>query len=212
MTELLSSSAATDAPPERDSSLLALARRQRRRRTVPAVVVGLLLMAASFVVFLSLEPKPQGRPVLVLARDVVAGRALTADDLRVATVDGRGVSTVPAADQQSLVGQSLTVSLPAGSLLSRGILVGQVGPQRGQAILGAALKPGAFPADLVPGASVLVYAGAGNPVTAATVYSIHPAEQGATDTVVSLTVPARAAGPVAAAAAAGSLTLVWVTP
>jgi len=209
---MVTTSAATDARPERDGSLLALARRQRRRRAVPAAVVGLLLMSASFVVFLALEPKPQGRPVLVLARDVVAGHALAADDLRVATVDAPGVSTVPASEAQALIGQSLTVSLPAGSLLSRATLVGQTGPQPGQAIVGAALKAGAFPADLVPGATVLVYAGGGNPVTPATVYSIRAAEAGGAETVVSLTVPARAAGAVTAAAAAGSLTLVWVTP
>lgn len=210
---MASTSALTESRGNRDDSLLAVARRQRRRRVIPSAVVGLLMMSASFVAFLALEPKPQGVPVLVLARDVVAGHALTADDLKVATVDAPGVATVPAREASELVGTSLAVSLPAGSLLSRATLVGQVGPQPGQAIVGAALKAGAFPADLVPGAAVLVYAGGGNPVTPATVYSIRAPEQGgASETVVSLTVPARAAGAVTAAATAGTLTLVWVTP
>lgn len=209
---MATTSALTDSRTNRDDSLLAVARRQRRRRVIPAAVVGLLMMAASFVAFLALEPKPQGVPVLVLARDVVAGHALTADDLKVATVDAPGVATVPAGESSALIGKSLAVSLPSGSLLSRATLVGQVGPQPGQAIVGAALKAGAFPADLVPGATVLVYAGAGKPVTLATVYSIRPQEQSGTETVVSLTVPARSAGAVTAAASAGSLTLVWVTP
>jgi hypothetical protein len=209
---MATTSAFTEARAIRDDSLLTVARRQRRRRVVPAAVVGLLMMSGSFVAFLALEPKPHGSPVLVLARDVVAGHGLTSDDLKVATVDAPGVASVPAREHSALIGQSLAVSLPAGSLLSRATLVGEVGPQPGQAIVGAALKVGAFPGDLVPGAHVLVYAGGGNPVTPATVYSIREQEHGGSETVLSLAVPARASGAVTAAAAAGMLTLVWVTP
>ena len=196
------------SPPE---SLLAVARRQRLRRALPMAAVGILAMAASLVLFLSLQKQPTGQPVLILAHDVVAGHALTSSDLRVATVAAPGVGLIPASEQQRVVGRALTVSLPAGSLVSDPELAGSTGPAQGQAIVGAALKPGAFPADLTAGATVVAYAGAGNPLTSATVYSLHATADG-NATVVSLVVPARSAGAVTQAATNGSLSLVWVTP
>lgn len=189
-----------------------LARHQRRRRMIPTAAIALFTLAASFVVFLSLSPKPQGHAVLVLAKDVVAGHELASSDLRVATVDGPGLSTIGVRDQATVVGKALSVSLPAGSLLSPGLLVGSTGPLAGQAIVGAALKAGAFPPDLQPGARVQLYAGAGDPLTAATVYTLQGPNDIRTETVVSLMVPAKAAGTVTAAATAGTLALVWVTP
>lgn len=195
-----------------EGDLGALARHQRRRRVIPTAAIALLMLAASFVVFLSLEPKPQGHAVLVLAKDVVAGHELTRGDLRVSTVDAPGLPTISAGDQSTVLGRALAVSLPAGSLVSPALLVGSAGPLVGQAIVGAALKPGAFPPDLRPGARVQLYAGAGQPLTGATVYALQATGDAQTDTVVSLMVPAKAAGSVAAAAAAGNLALVWVTP
>ncbi len=196
--------------PENDLS--ALARRQRRRRMIPTLAVAVLMLAASFVVFLSLEPKPAGHPILALRQDVVAGHALTTADLKVLTVDGPGLTTIAARDQADVVGKALSVSLPAGSLLSLSLLVGSAGPLAGQAIVGAALKPGAFPPDLAPGARVQLYAGAADPLTAATVYTLQGPSDTSNAAVVSLMVPAKLAGTVSAAATAGTLTLVWVTP
>lgn len=195
-----------------ETDLSALARRQRRRRIIPTLAVALFMFAASFVVFLSLQPKPAGHPVLALRQDVVAGHALTVADLKVLTVDGPGLSTIRAKDQADVVGKALAVSLPAGSLVSPSLLVGSAGPLVGQAIVGAALKPGAFPPDLVPGARVQLFAGAGDPLTAATVYTLQGPSDTSNAAVVSLMVPAKVAGTVSAAATAGTLTLVWVTP
>ena len=189
-----------------------LARRQRRRRLIPTVAVAVFTLAASFVVFLSLEPKPAGHPVLVLRQDVVAGQQLAASDLKIVTVDAPGLSTMRASDESQVVGKALSVSLPAGSLLSAGLLVGNTGPLPGQAIVGAALKPGAFPPDLTPGARVQIYTGAADPLSAATVFTLQARTDAQAETVVSLMVPAKVAGTVSAAAAAGTLTLVWVTP
>jgi hypothetical protein len=200
------------APISPESDLSALARRQRRRRMIPTLAVAVFMLAASFVVFLSLEPKPAGHPVLALRQDVVAGHALTAADLKVLTVDGPGLTTIAAADQSNVVGKAMSVSLPAGSLLAPSLLVGSAGPLVGQAIVGAALKPGAFPPDLAPGARVQLYAGAADPLTAATVYTIQGPSDTSNAAVVSLMVPAKVAGTVSAAATAGTLTLVWVTP
>ncbi|MDP9164723.1 MAG: SAF domain-containing protein [Actinomycetota bacterium] len=169
-------------------------------------------LAASFVVFMSLEPKPAGHPVLALRHDIVAGQALTAGDLKVLTVDAPGLTTIAARDETSVVGKALSVSLPAGSLISPALLVGTAGPLGGQAIVGAALKPGAFPPDLSPGARVQLYAGAADPLTAATVYTLQGPSSTSNEAVVSLMVPAKVAGTVSAAAIAGTLTLVWVTP
>lgn len=200
----------TEVAPTTDLS--ALARRQRWRRTIPTLAVSVLMLAASFVVFLSLEPKPASHPVLALGRPVVAGHPLTDADLKVLTVDGAGLATIAASDRAEVVGRALSVSLPAGSLLAPSLLVGSTGPLVGQAIVGAALKPGAFPPDLAPGARVQVYSGAADPLTGATVYSVRGSSDTPNAAVVSLVVPARVAGTVSAAAAAGSLTLVWVTP
>lgn len=196
--------------PENDLS--ALARRQRRRRMIPTLAMAVFMLAASFVVFLSLEPKPAGHPVLALRQDVVAGHALTVADLKVLTVDGPGLTTIAAREQADVVGKSLSVSLPAGSLLSPSLLVGSSGPVDGEAIVGAALKSGAFPPDLAPGARVQLYAGAADPLTAAIVYTLQGSSDSSNAAVVSLMVPARVAGTVSAAATAGTLTLVWVTP
>lgn len=196
---------------QKDGNLRALARQQGRRRLIPMAGIAVFLLAASFVVFLSLEPKPQGHAVLVLAQDVVAGHALTPGDLRVSTVDAPGLPTIGAGQQSTVLGRALAVSLPAGSLLSPALVVGSAGPLPGQAIVGVALKAGAFPPDLRPGARVQVYV-TGQPVTGATVYTVAGPGDTRTDTVVSLMVPAKAAGPVTAAATAGNLTLVWVTP
>lgn len=194
------------------ADLATVARRQRRRRLIPTLAVAVFMLAASFVVFLSLEPKPAGHPVLALRHDAVAGQALTAADLKVVTVDGPGLTTIGANDETDVVGKALSVSLPAGSLLAPSLLVGSAGPLDGQAIVGAALKPGAFPPDLAPGARVQLYSGAADPLTAATVYSVQAPSDTTTTAVVSLMVPAKVAGTVSAAATAGSLTLVWVTP
>lgn len=192
--------------------LAALGRSQQRRRLFPTIALGVFALAASFVVFLSLEPKPAGHPVLVLRTDVVAGQPLTTADLRVVTLDASGLSTVSAQDEGKVVGKALSVSLPLGSLISADLLVGASGPLPGQAIVGAALKPGAFPPDLAPGAQVQLYSGAANPLGSATVFSVQNAGDAQTETVVSLMLPAKLGGSVSAAATAGTLTLVWVTP
>jgi hypothetical protein len=194
------------------AELGSLAQQQRRRRLIPTVAVGVFTLAASFVVFLSLEPKPAGHPVLVLRQVVVAGQRLAASDLKVITVDAPGLPTMRASDEAQVLGKALSVSLPAGSLISAALLVGSSGPLAGQAIVGAAFKPGAFPPDLTPGALVQVYAGAADPLTAATVFTLQARSDAQAETVVSLMVPATVAGTVSAAAAAGTLTLVWVTP
>lgn len=209
MTTTASASPRATAP---TGDLAALGRSQRRRRLLPTVALGVFALAASFVVFLALEPKPAGHPVLVLRADVVAGQPLTSGDLRVVTLDATDLSTIAAKDEATVIGKALSVSLPAGSLISDNLLVGTTGPLPGQAIVGAALKPGAFPPDLAPGAQVQLYSGAANPLGTATVFSVQNSGDAQTETVVSLMLPAKLGGTVSAAASAGTLTLVWVTP
>lgn len=204
--------ATTAARSKLDGDLAALSRSQRRRRLIPTLALAVFALAASFVVFLSLEPKPAGHPVLVLSHDVVAGQQLTASDLRVVTVDAKGLPTIAAGDQATVVGKALSVSLPSGSLVTPSLLVGSAGPLPGQVIVGAALKPGGFPPDLTPGALVQLYAGAANPLGTATVFAIKDAGDAQNETVLSLMVPAKLGGTVSGAATAGTLTLVWVTP
>lgn len=198
------------APAQREP-LLAVARRRRVRRVLPAGLAGVLLLAVSFVGFLAAEPKPVGTPVLALAQPVVAGHTLVPADLKVVTVRAPGVPVLPVSEQGQVVGRAAAVSLPAGSLLAPGDLAGAAGPQPGQAIVGAALKPGSYPAGISPGAVVLVFGGPGSPLTQASVYALANSPDGSS-VEVSLLVPASAAAAVNAAATAGSVSLVWVSP
>lgn len=129
-----------------------------RRRSVPHLVVGVVLVtscAAGGVWWSVLAGERV--PALALARPVALGTVLAAGDLREVrvAVDG-AVDVVPAQDASSVVGQRLTVSLPAGVLLPRRALGTPSGPPAGRAVAALALEPGQAPTDLGTGTTVLV--------------------------------------------------------
>jgi hypothetical protein len=129
-----------------------------RRRSVPHLLVGALLVlaCAAGVVLWSLVAGERQR-VLALVHPVSVGHVLSTSDLREESIAADpGVSTVAASQAAMVVGRTMATSLPAGSLLTPEVLGAALVPARGQAITALALKAGAFPPELAPGAQVAV--------------------------------------------------------
>lgn len=96
-------------------------------------------------------------PVLVLAGPVSVGQVLTAQDLRQVLLSADiDTGVIPASQEQSVLGQAVSFSLPGGSLLSRGDLGQPHVPAAGQAVVAVGVKPGQFPPDLAAGMTVSV--------------------------------------------------------
>ncbi|WP_230203217.1 SAF domain-containing protein [Parafrankia discariae] len=194
-------------------------------------LVGVLLVALSVAAFLVISGEREGRrEVLVVARDVPAGRVLTVQDLRPVSVGaGAGVDVVAADAVDAVVGRVAVVPLVAGSLLPAGAVGDRSRvPPAGQAVVGAALKAGQFPPGLIrgDGVSVILTPGstsAADPTVAApasgsparsvpglvvTVQGDEADPAGAGGVVVSLQIAEGDAETVAEAAAAGRVALV----
>ena len=109
--------------------------------------------------------------------------------------------------------RTAAASLPAGSLLAAAD-IGAPAPPRGQAQLGVALKPGRYPPGLSPGQHVEVLAtgpGGARPAGQGIVLSPGTPPRGAAgQAVVELQLPQQELPQVAAAAAAGQVTLAAV--
>jgi hypothetical protein len=172
-----------------------------------------VLVVACVFGFLAAASAVTGRhaEVLVLARPVPAGAALSAADLTVTDLpQASGVATVPASEEAQLTGRTVAVPLTAGTLLTPADLGPPAFPPAGRAIVALPLSPGAYPPDLQPGARVAILAGhsasqdssgsTGQPavgsanVIIGTVTAITPvATPGQAQTVVSLLVDTAAA-------------------
>ena len=160
--------------------------------------------------------------VLVIARPVAYGQVIANEDLKVARVSGTGVSKIEASRRSGVVGRRARATLAEGTVLSSSMLMygPVVGP--GESVAPASLRSGTFPAGLQPGDRVRVVrlpasgssqASEPRALTTATVLSVaSPKERvGTSNTAVSLIVPAETADAVAAAGAAGQISLVLVT-
>lgn len=180
--------------------------------TLLAVVTVALVLAEGWVRAGNREP------VLALGRPVAAGQVITRSDLRVVRVSAAGpVALVPASRLAQVAGRAAAAGLPAGSLLAAGDIAAP-SAGRGQALLGVVLRPGRYPPGLSPGQRVAVLAvrasGPGGRAAArlaglGVVLSVTagPAPGGAAEMLAELQVPQAAALRVAAASAAGQVTL-----
>lgn len=132
--------------------------RAANRRSIPHLLLGALLVLACAAGFLVIWLNTGNRqPVLALARAVPVGHVLSAQDLRQVTVAvDPGVSVVEANQAASVVGKTMSTSLPAGSLLTPEAIAASLLPDQGQAIAALALKAGQFPPEISPGSHVLV--------------------------------------------------------
>lgn len=197
---------------------------RRRRRQMPLVVVGALLVVGCALAFADASLRVGGGgDVLVVAQPVAAGEVLTAGDLRGVRLSlPGGVATVPASEEQVVVGQPAAVPLAAGTVLTRadvgaGALVGASSD-----VVAVALKPGAYPPALAPGDRVEVVpvpasSGAGSgpsaaaiPLSAVVLALQAPSATSGSPAVVSLVVARADAAEVASLAAAGEVAIVQV--
>ncbi|WP_236703776.1 SAF domain-containing protein [Lentzea aerocolonigenes] len=135
-----------------------ISRLRGRRRSRPYLVLGLLLPALCAGAFLWISlATDDHRPVLALAREVTVGHVVTAQDLRSVRVEvDPGVLVVDAGQTAGVVGKTMSVSLPAGALLTPDAVDAPAIPVSGQAIVSLALKAGQFPAEVGQGARVAV--------------------------------------------------------
>ena len=123
------------------------------------ILLGCLLALGSALAMAVLySDAGERRPVLALAQPVAAGQVIEADDLRevMVAIDG-DVSTFPAGQRDDVVGRTASVPLAAGSLLTEE----QVGDaplfNPSDAVFGAVLTEGRYPAELRSGDRVLLY-------------------------------------------------------
>lgn len=124
-----------------------------RHRRVPYLLVGVLLVvgcAGGGVIVAS--QLGQRQTALVFSRPVSVGQELAAADLReVSIARDDDLAIVPARQRGEVVGRPVAYSLPAGSLLTKGVLGNPAVPPAGVAVAAVGLKAGQFPAGLQPG-------------------------------------------------------------
>jgi hypothetical protein len=190
----------------------------QRRRHLPWAAAGVVLILGSALIFASLSLRsPARQQVLVVAAGLPAGHVLAAADLQTAALSGSSVASIPAGQEQTVVGRPLAVALQPGSLLTTAD-VGSAAPvSAGQAVVALALKPGQFPPALGPGDAVEIIdtgsatatqSTAAVPVAAMVLDVDATPEGSAASEVVSLQLPQTAAAQVATLSAGGEATLV----
>lgn len=130
----------------------------KRRRSIPYLLLGALLVMACAAAFLVVSLNSGNRePVLALAQPVSVGQVLTAQDLKQVNVAvDPGVSVVDTGQAASVVGRTMSESLPAGALLTLDAVSGAGVPAPGQALAALSLKAGQFPPEVSPGSRVSV--------------------------------------------------------
>jgi hypothetical protein len=146
--------------------------------------------------------------VLAIGQPVAAGDIITDADLATARVaSDPHLAPISASRRTSVVGMHAAVDLRPGTLLTQADLTSEAIPGPGQAIVGAALKPGQLPAlPLARGDQVLVTGTPGPAYRAAVVDVTTPGSDGSV--VVDLAVPNTVAAPLVSELASGHVALV----
>lgn len=127
------------------------------RARVPYLVLGALLVLGCTAAVVGIVMTVGGRsPAWVLARPVIAGHLLAAADVRsVAVRADPGLDLLPGEDS-AVVGRPVAYSLPAGVVLTRGVLGPARVPPPGLSVVAVAADPGRYPPELGVGSSVLL--------------------------------------------------------
>ncbi|MER6566329.1 SAF domain-containing protein [Streptomyces sp. NPDC001093] len=164
-----------------------------RRRRLGWVWAGTGAVVVSAVGFaLVAQAVGEREQVLVLARDVPAGRVLKPADLRAVEV-AADAGVVAFADRGTVLGRQAKVPLVAGSLLAPGqVGTSAVFPPRGFSQVALAVEPGGAPPDLARGERVAVLPG---PDGAAAAGDQETAPSAVAGTVTSVREPESAGGP-----------------
>lgn len=129
-----------------------------RRRSVPYAVLGAALAVVFAIGFAATSLNFGGKTsYLRLMHSVQAGQVIQASDLASVQVSSdNGLGLIPASSSGSVVGQSATLPLAAGTLLTKNEIGPASFPSAGQTVIAVAVKPGQYPAELTPGSHVLV--------------------------------------------------------
>jgi hypothetical protein len=160
-------------------------------------------------------------PALAIAEPVARGETITADRLRIAYVaSDDAIAHLEESQGAQVIGRVAVVDLPAGTLVTSGLVADGVAIDEGEAVAGLALEPGQYPAlGLAPGDRVNVIRsldgsnGGGGESVVARGAAVFAVEDLANDRkLVSVTTEEGDADAVAAAAGGGTLRLVLVAP
>ncbi|WP_395108086.1 SAF domain-containing protein [Actinomadura sp. SCN-SB] len=137
--------------------------RLARQRRPGWIAAGVMLMAVAVLANVYLFRTSSERVSVVrMARDVPVGQQITRADLNtaLAALDSQ-TSTIPGRQLPEVVGQRAAVDLRQGTLLAASQVTTQLTPQRGHALVTAALKPSQLPRGLAPGWQVRIVATTG---------------------------------------------------
>lgn len=170
---------------------------------------------------IALERLDDRTGIVVADGDLPAGHVLTLADLRVSEMTvSSDISFVDAQSMEEVVGRTLTLPVVEGGVVPEtGLGDDAEFPESDRALVGATLQPGRFPASLGAGANVSVVVSGGEETEEgapqaylALVRALTP-DPGAEGVVnAELLVSSADAARIAAAAAAGQISLVQVHP
>lgn len=119
---------------------------RRRVRIAGGVFLAALAVGGNLLVYASLDHKVE---VLQVVRDIPAGQVVTADDLRVVSVDvDATVPTVAPADIGRVANQYARVHIAAGTLMVPVLVQPSPLVTRGQGVVAVEIRPSHVPAGL----------------------------------------------------------------
>ncbi|MCP4966250.1 MAG: hypothetical protein GY926_13590 [bacterium] len=123
----------------------------RGSRRLSWVLVGILLVAGSILVFVLVTLAGNERaPILVAGVEIEAGSIIEVSDVVVVQVAAdTGVDFVSRAERDLVVGQRARTAISAGTPLSPELIVEEDRLADGQAIVGAVLSAGEYPASAI---------------------------------------------------------------
>lgn len=156
--------------------------------------------------------------VLVAARDIPAGSAISAADLTTVPVAAEGTRLIPASQDELVAGRYARTSIAQGQLLDTTMLVASAPLQPGLVAVGASLAAGRMPASGLESGDVVQLVRVADSegailVADARVGGYRETDSGglgSTAATVTFIVPERDGATVAAVAAAGELAVVLV--
>ncbi len=150
---------ATSRRGERATARPAAAVAPRRTFRLPEVVLGVLLVAGCALGALVWQKSVnKTRMIVVAARPIRRGSAITADDLRGAQIGGDTRAMISGADARTLLGEVALVDIAIDVPLTSTLLAPDTPLGLDEALTSMALEPGQLPPDLAPGDNVRVVA------------------------------------------------------
>lgn len=188
----------------------------RGSRRISWVLLGVLLVAGAILAFVLVMLAGNERtPILVAGTEIEAGSVIEVSDVVVAQVAATDVNFVTRAERDLVVGQRARTSISAGTPLTPELIVEADRLPAGQAVVGAVLTAGEYPASAISLGDQVVLMNVPNQgsgrddaveIGQATIWAIEPvAEQSEPRFFISFVVPSELQLDVATAAGQGRL-------